>query len=85
MYYDFDSTNMTKSSISDIVDLLGAKDDVKTEKYLNKVMDKLVEFQKKTYCLEYVIVPRRVAVSTNYSFFLMFTSFIHIIDREIEI
>ena len=51
MYFDFDSAKMFKSGLSDIEDLFEPKDNIKTEKYLNKIMEKLLDFQKKTYCL----------------------------------
>ena len=81
MYFDFDSANMFKSGLSDVEDLFEPKDNIKTEKYLNKIMEKLLDFQKKTYCLEYVIVPRRVAVSVNLAFFQMFMVYVFLIDQ----
>ena len=81
MYFDFDSANMFKSGLSDVEDLFEPKENIKTEKYLNKIMEKLLDFQKKTYCLEYVIVPRRVAVSVNLAFFQMFMVYVFLIDQ----
>ena len=84
MYFDFDSTNLNKCSLSDLEDLFEPKESMKTEKYLNKLMEKLVSFQKSTYCLEYVIVPRRVAVSVNLAFFQMIMVCVFVVDREVD-
>ena len=47
-------------------------------------MNRLIEFQKNTYNLEYVLNHRRVVVSVNIVFFKMMTIFMHMIDRDVE-
>ena len=42
MYFDYDSTNMNKCSISELESLFEAKDDIRTEKYLSKLMNRLI-------------------------------------------